>query len=103
MQRHHPVHSPVKHGTSGSTGQAYFGMHGTYHKCLVLKLVSEVHMAYKVLAPLIRVAPGHRGTDWTYLGWQGHQYELESWLAKKGREMAYQRLLAVGMVFVDML
>lgn len=60
-------------------------MHGTYHKCLVLKLVSEVHMAYKVLAPLIRVAPGHRGTDWTYLGWQGHQYELESWLAKKGR------------------
>ena len=78
-------------------------MHGTYHKCLVLKLVSEVHMAYKVLAPLIRVAPGHRGTDWTYLEWQGHQYELESWLAKKGREMAYQRLLAVGMVFVDML
>ena len=52
-------------------------MHGTYHKCLVLKLVSEVHMAYKVLAPLIRVAPGHRGTDWTYLGWQGHQYELD--------------------------
>lgn len=60
-------------------------------------------MAYKVLAPLIGVAPRHRGTDWTYLGWQGYQYEPESWLRSGGRETPYHRLFAVGMVFVDML